>query len=59
MEQEVIACNTALRARVMEMDEITLLRNMHPSNRGDYATLCVKEGLISSEQAHKISPARK
>ena len=55
MEHSVIAHNKMLREVVSTMENIILLRNMHPLYRGDYAMLAYKNGIITAEQAREFT----
>jgi hypothetical protein len=51
LETYVTAHNKHLREAVKTMDWIILLRNSHPTYRGDYAKECCKKGLITKAEA--------
>ena len=51
---DVLSVNTTLKETVKDMDNITLLRNCHPSYRGDYAMRLWKEGKITQEETKEF-----
>jgi len=50
LKQSVLAVNKILKDRVETMGTIELLRNTHPTYRGDYARDLYKEKRITKEE---------
>ena len=50
----VIATNKMLREAVNEMNPIILLRNVHPTYRGDFASRLYHEEVITKDEAHEF-----
>ena len=51
LERFVVAWNTPLKESVQQMDLITLLRNVHPTYRPDFASKLKDAKMITADQA--------
>ena len=54
LEAYVYAWNTHLKDAIPAMDEITLLRNAHPSYRPDFASKLRDAKVITTDQAREF-----
>jgi hypothetical protein len=54
IEYNVIAMNSCLKSVVGFMDNVILLRNLHPSYRSDFAYALLRNGMITKEEAKEF-----
>lgn len=54
IEHNVIAMNRYLKSAVGFMDNVILLRNLHPSYRSDFAYALLRNNMITKEDAHEF-----
>ena len=54
LQRTIVATNKVLEEAVREMDDLILLRNVHPNFRSDYAARMLKESLITREEAKEF-----
>ena len=58
LELFVSAWNTPLKDVLVCMPTVLLLRNAHPTYRPDLAAQCLREGLLSKEEAKEFTAIR-
>ena len=54
LEDYVIAWNTSLREVVSQMSPVILLRNAHPTYRGNFASKLLDEGILTKIEANEF-----
>lgn len=54
IEYNVIAMNSCLKSTVEFMDNIILLRNVHPLYRSDFAYALLRNNMITKEEAKEF-----
>lgn len=54
IEHNVIAMNRYLKSAVGFMDNVILLRNLHPSFRSDFAYALLRNNMITKEEAKEF-----
>lgn len=57
LENNVTSVNSPLREKVKIMDNVELLRNVHPMYRSDFAYKLLKEKAITADEAKEFTKA--
>lgn len=55
LENSAVSTNSPLREKVKIMDNIELLRNVHPLYRSDFAYKLLKEKAITTDEAKEFT----